>query len=125
MDIEPETIESGIARLRGVPGRLELVENRRSLTIVVDYAHTPDALVNALRATKPLARQGRLITVFGCGGDRDKGKRREMGIAAGEHSDLVVITSDNPRSEEPEAIISQIEAGILERGLKKLKEMME
>jgi len=123
MDIQPETIERGISRLMGVPGRLELVENGRSLTIVVDYAHTPDALINALKATKPLAQGGRLITVFGCGGDRDKGKRREMGFAAGEHSDLVVITSDNPRSEDPEAIISQIEEGIRQCGLRKLADI--
>jgi len=123
MDIEPKAIESGIARLKGIPGRLELVANSRSLTIVVDYSHTPDALVKALTAMNTLAEGGRLITIFGCGGDRDKGKRREMGYAAGKHSDLVVITSDNPRSEDPEAIISQIEEGIRESGLKKLEDL--
>ena len=123
MGIEPKAVESGITRLKGVPGRLELVPNRRSLTIVVDYAHTPDALLKALTAIKSLAEGGRLITVFGCGGDRDKGKRQEMGYAAGEHSDLVIITSDNPRSEDPEAIISQIEGGIRRFGLSKLKDL--
>ncbi|MBW1850509.1 MAG: UDP-N-acetylmuramoyl-L-alanyl-D-glutamate--2,6-diaminopimelate ligase [Deltaproteobacteria bacterium] len=123
MDIEPNAIVSGIAQLKGVPGRLELVENRRSLTVLVDYAHTPDALKKALIAIKSLVEKGRLITVFGCGGDRDKGKRREMGYAAGEHSDVVFITSDNPRSEDPAVIISQIEEGIQESGLKKLEDL--
>jgi UDP-N-acetylmuramoyl-L-alanyl-D-glutamate--2,6-diaminopimelate ligase len=120
MDIEPGMIESGISQIKGVPGRLELVENRRSLTIVVDYAHTPDALTKALEAIESLAGGERLITVFGCGGDRDKGKRREMGYAAGKLSDLVVVTSDNPRTEDPEAIITQIEKGVIASGMKKL-----
>jgi len=119
MDIDPEQVAEGIARLKCVPGRLELVENSRSLTIVVDYAHTPDALLKALSGLKPLVA-GRLITVFGCGGDRDQGKRREMGRVAGEGSDLVFITSDNPRTEEPGAIASQIEPGVRESGLRRL-----
>jgi len=119
MDIDLNAVASGIARLKGVPGRLELVKNRRSLSVVVDYAHTPDALEKSLKAVKPLA-EGRLITVFGCGGDRDKGKRREMGRVAGEHSDLVFITSDNPRGEDPAAIVSQIEKGVSESDLKNL-----
>ena len=84
--------------------------------MVVDYAHTPDVLLKTLKTLRPLAR-GRLITVFGCGGDRDKGKRHEMGIAAGENSDIVFITSDNPRSEEPESIVEQIEGGTQKAGL--------
>lgn len=123
MDIDLGTIQSGIARLKGVPGRLELVENRRSLTIVVDYAHTPDALSKVLATANSLTEGGRLITVFGCGGDRDKGKRREMGLAAGKLSNLVIVTSDNPRTEDPDVIISQIEKGIQESGLKKLASM--
>lgn len=119
MDLELKQIASGIEELKGVPGRLELIENSRSLIIVVDYAHTPDALLKALKAVKPLVK-GRLITVFGCGGDRDKGKRPEMGRVAGEHSDLVFITSDNPRTEEPSDIASQIEEGVNDSGLKKL-----
>jgi UDP-N-acetylmuramoyl-L-alanyl-D-glutamate--2,6-diaminopimelate ligase len=119
MDLGLKQIVSGIEELKGVPGRLELVKNSRSLAIVVDYAHTPDALLKALKAVKPLVK-GRLITVFGCGGDRDKGKRREMGRVAGEHSDLLFITSDNPRTEEPAAITSQIEKGVNDSGLKKL-----
>jgi len=83
---------------------------------VVDYAHTPDALLKALEALRPLT-EGRLITLFGCGGDRDRGKRYEMGHVAGENSDMVFITSDNPRSEEPEFIIGQIEEGVKQSGL--------
>ena len=120
MDIAPDIVSAGIADLKGVPGRLELVENRRSLTIVVDYAHTPDALLKALEALRPIVDE-RLIIVFGCGGDRDRGKRREMGRVAGAQSDLVIITSDNPRSEDPAAIISQIEKGVLESGMKRLE----
>lgn len=113
-------VAKGIERLKGVPGRLELVKNRQSLAIVVDYAHTPDALLKAIKAVRPLA-VGRLITVFGCGGDRDRGKRRQMGRVAGENSDLIFVTSDNPRTEDPSAIIAQIEKGVLESGVKKLE----
>jgi len=113
-------ISTGISLLKGVPGRLEMVKNRRSLMIVVDYAHTPDALLKAISAVKPLTA-GRLITVFGCGGDRDKGKRHEMGRVAGKRSDLVFVTSDNPRTEDPAAIAAQIEKGVLASGLKRLE----
>lgn len=119
LDVDPVAVASGVANLSGVPGRLELVENARSLSVVVDYAHTPDALLKVLEAIKPLV-EGRLITVFGCGGDRDKGKRREMGRVAGEISDLVFITNDNPRTEDPYAIARQIEEGVRESGLEKL-----
>ncbi len=121
MDIDLNAIKSGIEQIQGIPGRLEVVKNKRSLAIVVDYAHTPDALSKALTATGALKEDGRLITVFGCGGDRDTGKRREMGYASGEHSDLVIVTSDNPRSENPESIISQIEEGVRDTGMKKLE----
>jgi UDP-N-acetylmuramoyl-L-alanyl-D-glutamate--2,6-diaminopimelate ligase len=97
-----------------------LVKNRQSLAIVVDYAHTPDALLKAIQSVKPLTK-GKLITVFGCGGDRDKGKRREMGRVAGEHSDLAFVTSDNPRTEDPASIALQIEKGVHESGLKKIE----
>jgi UDP-N-acetylmuramoyl-L-alanyl-D-glutamate--2,6-diaminopimelate ligase len=112
-------VVDGIERLRVVPGRLELVENNRGLTLMVDYAHTPDALLKTLKTVRPLVH-GRVLTVFGCGGDRDKGKRYEMGRVAGENSDLVFITSDNPRSEDPLSIIAQIKKGILESGLTRL-----
>ena len=98
-----DAIGNGIESLKKVPGRMELVENARGLTVVVDYAHTPDALLKTLETLRPLTR-GRLITVFGCGGNRDRGKRFEMGLVAGENSDIVLITSDNPRNEDPETI---------------------
>jgi len=119
MDIDPEIIAEGIRALKNVPGRLESVRNNRGLTIVVDYSHTPDALIKAQNILKPLTA-GRLITVFGCGGDRDRGKRPQMGMAAGEISDIVFITSDNPRTEDPESIIKQIEEGIVKTRLKRL-----
>jgi len=100
-----------------VPGRLEQVRNKRALALVVDYAHTPDALLKALSAVR-LLTEGRVLTVFGCGGDRDKGKRRSMGRVAGLQSDMVFITSDNPRTEDPGAIAAQIEEGVIESGLK-------
>jgi UDP-N-acetylmuramoyl-L-alanyl-D-glutamate--2,6-diaminopimelate ligase len=111
LDIDLDHIAQGIKDLKSVPGRLEPVKNKRGLTILVDYAHTPDALIKAQTTLKPLSN-GRLITVFGCGGDRDKGKRPEMGVAAGEISDVVFITSDNPRTEDPDSIIEQIVEGI-------------
>lgn len=115
------TVIDGIERLRVVPGRLELVKNNRGLTLMVDYAHTPDALLKTLKTVRPLV-QGRVLTVFGCGGERDKGKRYEMGRVAGENSDLVFITSDNPRSEDPLSIIAQIQEGVQESGLIRLND---
>lgn len=120
LDIDPAQIADGIAGLKNVPGRLELVRNKRGLTIVVDYSHTPDALIKAQNILKPLTT-GRLITVFGCGGDRDRGKRPEMGAVVGEISDIAIITSDNPRTENPDSIIGQIEAGIAKTALPKLE----
>ena len=117
MGVDLKTIASGIERMKGVPGRMELVKNARSLAIVVDYAHTPDALEKVLEAVKQLA-SGRILTVFGCGGDRDRGKRIEMGHVAGRLSHQVFITSDNPRSEDPAAIAGEIERGVIASGLK-------
>ncbi|MBW1887540.1 MAG: UDP-N-acetylmuramoyl-L-alanyl-D-glutamate--2,6-diaminopimelate ligase [Deltaproteobacteria bacterium] len=117
LNVDLNTVAEGIERLGVVPGRLELVPNGRGLMLVVDYAHTPDALLKTLETLSSLAK-GRLITVFGCGGDRDKGKRYEMGLIAGENSDVVFVTSDNPRSEDPDSIIAQIEEGIRKSGLK-------
>ncbi len=116
-----DDVISGIGNLPSIPGRLERVMNRQQKRIIVDYAHTPDALAKALSAVRPLAR-GRLICVFGCGGDRDKGKRREMGRAAAELSDLVLLTSDNPRGEDPIAIITQIEEGVREAEMERIDE---
>jgi UDP-N-acetylmuramoyl-L-alanyl-D-glutamate--2,6-diaminopimelate ligase len=119
LNVDLDAVAEGIERLERVPGRLELVKNQCGLNLVVDYAHTPDALLKTLTALRPIV-DGRLITVFGCGGDRDKGKRSEMGLVAGENSDLVFITSDNPRSEDPLSIIAQIEKGTQATGLVRL-----
>ena len=107
LEVPHQAIAAGIAAMPGVPGRVERVANDADLDILVDYAHTPDALANVLTAVKPLARR-RLICVFGCGGDRDQAKRPLMGAAVAAHADLAVVTSDNPRSEEPQAIIDMI-----------------
>jgi UDP-N-acetylmuramoyl-L-alanyl-D-glutamate--2,6-diaminopimelate ligase len=107
-----DAIEKGIGRLEGVPGRFQIVSSPKDeVTVVVDYAHTDDALRNLLDTARPLAR-GRLITVFGCGGDRDRTKRPLMGAVAGRLSDLILITSDNPRSEDPQRIIEEVLRGI-------------
>jgi len=101
-----------IARdLRPVPGRFETVANALGITVVVDYAHTDDALRNLITLARGVSR-GRVITLFGCGGDRDRTKRPKMGRAAGEGSDLVVLTNDNPRSEDPAKIIDEALAGV-------------
>jgi UDP-N-acetylmuramoyl-L-alanyl-D-glutamate--2,6-diaminopimelate ligase len=106
-------IEQGIARLERVPGRFQVVSGSTDdVRVVVDYAHTDDALKNLLETARPLA-SGRLITVFGCGGDRDRTKRPLMGAVAARLSDLVVLTSDNPRSENPDRIIDEIKLGIV------------
>ena len=105
-------ISEGLSRLAGVPGRFELVSRPSDdITVVVDYAHTDDALRNLIETARPLTR-GRVVTVFGCGGDRDRTKRPLMGMVAARLSDVVVITSDNPRSEDPAAIIDEIRRGI-------------
>jgi UDP-N-acetylmuramoyl-L-alanyl-D-glutamate--2,6-diaminopimelate ligase len=104
-------IERGLQQLAGVPGRFEVVSSSNDdITVVIDYAHTDDALRNLLETARPLAAR-RLITVFGAGGDRDRTKRPLMGMVAGRLSDVVVITSDNPRSEEPARIIEEVKRG--------------
>ncbi len=113
--IRPREAVAAVAKAPQVPGRMENVGNAGGATVFVDYAHTPDAVENACRTLKELNPR-RLITVFGCGGDRDKGKRPLMAAAAARHSDAVVITSDNPRSEDPLAIIREIEAGMGGKG---------
>lgn len=113
------TIAAGIAAMTNVPGRFERVEAGQSFTVVVDYAHTEDALFRLL-TTAEAVKTGRIITVFGCGGDRDRGKRPQMGRVSAVYSDVVVVTSDNPRTEDPEAIIREIipgvQAGLREAG---------
>lgn len=112
LDVPIEAIERGIEDLAGVPGRFEVVSAPSDdVTVVVDYAHTDDALRNLLETARPLAA-ARLITVFGCGGDRDRSKRPLMGMVAARLSDVVIITSDNPRSEDPGRIIEEIQRGI-------------
>jgi UDP-N-acetylmuramoyl-L-alanyl-D-glutamate--2,6-diaminopimelate ligase len=110
LGIEDEAIARGVRELRGVPGRFEAVDEGQPFAVLVDYAHTPDSLENVLRTARGLA-QHRLICVFGCGGDRDRGKRPLMGRIASELADVAIVTSDNPRSEEPDAIIGEIVAG--------------
>jgi UDP-N-acetylmuramoyl-L-alanyl-D-glutamate--2,6-diaminopimelate ligase len=115
-DIPPDKIVAGLASMKGVPGRLEKVGPEEGpFGVFVDYAHTPDALRNVLRALRPIAAR-RLITVFGCGGDRDRGKRPLMGEAAARLSDRVIVTSDNPRTEDPNKIVLDIEVGVRRAG---------
>ena len=109
-------IERGVSELANVPGRFERVEAGQPFTVVVDYAHTDDALFRLLAAAHAV-KTGRIITVFGCGGDRDRGKRPKMGRVAALGSDVVIVTSDNPRTEDPRAIIQAIEPGV-KAGLK-------
>jgi UDP-N-acetylmuramyl-tripeptide synthetase len=111
LEIPSETIVTGIESLENVPGRLERVPNARRRFVYVDYAHTPDALENSLLALRALTAD-RIICVFGCGGDRDRDKRPKMGAIAGRLSDLMVVTSDNPRTEPPFEIIEEIVAGM-------------
>jgi UDP-N-acetylmuramoyl-L-alanyl-D-glutamate--2,6-diaminopimelate ligase len=117
LDLPLEAIKKGLENHAIVPGRMERVKNDRGVTLLVDYAHTGAALENVLTTLKELAA-GRIITVFGCGGDRDPGKRPIMGRIATELSDLAIATSDNPRTEEPLSILKQIKAGIILLGLR-------
>jgi UDP-N-acetylmuramyl tripeptide synthase len=147
LGLPPAAIAQGITRLDSIPGRLEKIENRRGLSVLVDYAHTPDALEQVLLSLRGLmsssefrvpspesnrgkgralnskreSRNPKLTCVFGCGGDRDRGKRPLMGEIAARLSDWVVLTSDNPRSEEPLRIIEEIEAGVRKTGLTKFQ----
>lgn len=108
-----DQVRSAVETVSNVPGRFELVETGQGFTVVVDYAHTEDALIRLLTAAQAV-RTGRIITVFGCGGDRDRTKRPKMGRAAVQYSDVVVLTSDNPRTEDPAAILREVEVGVKE-----------
>jgi UDP-N-acetylmuramoyl-L-alanyl-D-glutamate--2,6-diaminopimelate ligase len=110
MGVGPEIAAAGLARAGRVPGRFEPIDEGQGFTVLVDYAHTPDSLENVLQAARRLTA-GRVISVFGAGGDRDRDKRPKMGRAGAELSDLAVVTSDNPRSEDPEAIVAEVAAG--------------
>ncbi len=120
LGLPEEAVLRGLADLRLVPGRLEPVSEGQPFRVFVDYAHTPDALEKVLGILGALPH-GRLITVFGCGGERDPGKRAPMGRAAGDLSDVVVLTSDNPRGEDPAAILAQVAAGLDTSGRKNYK----
>ncbi|MBK8231827.1 MAG: UDP-N-acetylmuramoyl-L-alanyl-D-glutamate--2,6-diaminopimelate ligase [Candidatus Eisenbacteria bacterium] len=111
--IEPEVAARGLGRLRGIPGRMERVDAGQPFLVVVDYAHTPDALRRALASLRPFTT-GRLIVVFGCGGERDRAKRPEMGREAGLGADRVILTDDNPRREEPGVIRGEARVGLAE-----------
>src|SRR5204863_5494164 len=104
---EPEAVFAALEHLKGAKGRLDLVGDKNGAPIFVDYAHKPDALAKALEALRPYV-SGRLIVVFGCGGDRDAGKRPMMGEIASAKADRIIVTDDNPRSEEPAAIRAAI-----------------
>ncbi len=125
MDLSLEVLKEGIESLEGVPGRFEKVENRRGIHIIVDYAHTHDALERVLIGLKEIlalnpsgqSSNGKIVTVFGCGGDRDRAKRPLMGEVAGRYSDLAILTSDNPRTEDPLAILEEVEKGFKKMGL--------
>ena len=115
LGLQQEQILTGIKNLKNVRGRFERITSPAGWTAIVDYAHTPDALENCLKTIHdvlPKENHGRIITVFGAGGDRDKTKRPIMGRIAGDYSDIVIVTSDNPRTEEPETIINDIMRGI-------------
>ncbi len=111
--VEPAVIKTALEKVSGVAGRFEQVDCGQDFTVVVDYAHTPDGLENILQTGRKIL-ENRLITVFGCGGDRDRKKRPMMGKIAAQYSDFCIVTSDNPRSEEPEAIIDDIIPGLKE-----------
>lgn len=115
-----ESIEKALNNISHIPGRLESINNRLGINILVDYAHTPDALENVLLSLRPICK-GKLITVIGCGGDRDKKKRPIMGEIAANNSDYLIITSDNPRTEDPVSIVEDIADGIKNRDMEKVK----
>ena len=122
--IKPRDAVRALAEAPQVPGRMEKVGSRDGASVFVDYAHTPDALVNAIAALRESSPR-RLITVFGCGGDRDVTKRPLMGKAAAEGSDYCIVTSDNPRSEDPETIIADVEKGMVGKRYESIPDRMK
>ncbi len=125
MGVATKDIEDGVWGVASVPGRFESVSCGQDFQVLVDYAHTPDGLEKVLSAAKHLAGQQRLITVFGCGGDRDRGKRPKMGAIGARLSDLAIVTSDNPRSEAPQEIIEEVMGGIPKDAVKKTKVVVD
>lgn len=111
-NIPINVIKEGIKNIKGVPGRIQTIPNNKGFNVIVDYAHTPDGLDNIIKAVREFTK-GKVITIFGCGGDRDRKKRSIMGEISARLSDFTIITSDNPRSEVPETIIDEIETGVL------------
>jgi UDP-N-acetylmuramoyl-L-alanyl-D-glutamate--2,6-diaminopimelate ligase len=120
LGLSPQVMAHALATAQGAPGRLERVAHPEDVLVFVDYAHTPDALSRVLTTLRG-STKGRLLVVFGCGGDRDPGKRPLMGRASAEIADLAVVTSDNPRSEQPDAIIAQIEQGVRAGGMPRVE----
>ncbi len=115
LGIDMEIIQKGLKNAKGVMGRIEVVPTDTDYTVIIDYAHTPDGLMNVIKAVREFA-EGRVITLFGCGGDRDPSKRTIMGEIAGQLSDYSIITSDNPRTEDPISIVAMIEQGMRDTG---------
>lgn len=124
LGISLDIICEGLEALKTVPGRLEAIKNDKGINVIVDYAHSPDALKNVLQALRAVTEK-RLITVFGCGGNRSHEKRPVMGRTALENSDIVIVTSDNPRREKPQAIIDEIMTGIKSVGIPENKEVLK
>ena len=120
--VDIEAVAAGVGALEGVPGRLQRVDGGREFAVLVDYAHTPDALVRAMDVLRPLCK-GRLLVVFGCGGDRDRSKRPLMGGAVARAADLAVVTSDNPRTEDPGTIIEAVVEGVVAEGVPRLDDL--
>lgn len=110
--MDPGEIKEALEKVTGIPGRFEQVEAGQDYMVIVDYAHTPDGLENVLRTARQLLQRGKILTVFGCGGERDRTKRPLMGEIAGRYSEICIVTSDNPRREDPEAIIREIIPGL-------------
>lgn len=122
-DVPLEDIKASLEAVPGVDGRVESVDEGQDFAVIVDYAHTPDGLENVLRAVREFAA-GKVLTVFGCGGDRDRTKRPLMGKIAAKYSDAILVTSDNPRTEDPQLILKDIEAGLIEDGVEQERYVM-
>jgi UDP-N-acetylmuramoyl-L-alanyl-D-glutamate--2,6-diaminopimelate ligase len=122
LGISNETIEAGIRNLESVPGRFQRIDQGQPFLVIVDYAHTDDALESLIRTARELNSKGRVITLFGCGGEKDRTKRPVMGEVSGRLSDLTILSSDNPRAEDPLKIISDIIVGLQKTGGKYLIE---